>query len=251
MDSQTKNKRIIVILIVLIWILIIIAITFVINALKAQDPVHLANTNSAEVSSLINGDNKKRLQKYLTAAVDAIDPTRSQNDAVEFTIRESSIQTEDIEGDTKKANFIIDIDSLKYTFAVQMVINPIESVQEDIYFTCPSIAQMKYKETFCIGDLETSTISVLFGKNFTYTGKIGDDNYSAYPERDANNKPVIAFYARTCEENAEDRILSNFKEHFSSLDYDLSTLPYDTSEIKCYSMEQEKLYARILLSISR
>ena len=118
-----------------------------------------------------------------------------------------------------------------------MVINPIESVQEDIYFTCPSIAQMKYRETFCIGDLETSTISVLFGKNFTYTGKIGDDNYSAYPERDANNKPVIAFYARTCEENAEDRILSNFKEHFSSLDYDLSTLPYDTSEIKCYSME--------------
>ena len=144
MDSQTKNKRIIIILIVLIWILIIIAITFVINALKAQDPVHLANTNSAEVSSLINGNNKKRLQKYLTAAVDAIDPTRSQNDAVEFTIRESSIQTEDIEGDTKKANFIIDIDSLKYTFAVQMVINPIESVQEDIYFTCPSIAQMKY-----------------------------------------------------------------------------------------------------------
>lgn len=237
MNRQSRNRTIIAILIAVVWILAIVTIALVINFLKPSDNVNLANTNNTKISELIKGDDRKRLQKYLVTEVEAIRQPNSGSSNIDFTIRESSIEISENEDGSTKLDFLIDIDALKYTYAVKMTLEPKESVYEDIYFTCPSIAQMKYKDTFCIGDLETSTISVLFGSNFQYNGLIEDIEYSAYASIDRNNNPEIAFYSRACEEDAADKILSDFKLHYKSLDYNLDLIPYDLSDIQCVDME--------------
>ncbi len=231
MDKSTKDKRTILVLVVSIWVLLIIAVASIYIAVSHNIPAKLGNAENSKVSELLNASDRERLQKALVATV------RGKGDEhpgdFTFVIRESTIEKSINANNTEIANFIVDIDKFKLSYNIEMAISPKEAVDEDVFVTCPELKLMKYKDSFCYGDLETSTISVAFGGRLPYDGEINGASYRAYSGLDEENRPVIAFYSRSCIDDVERKIFEDFKEQFSDIEFDLDKIPTDFSEVTC------------------
>ena len=152
-SNRAKNGA--VVLCFLTLLIIIIAIIWLFNP-AAKEDLNIQITNSDEISN-VPEDYQTSIKKLIWYKIeDHLDlPGIVYEDA---EIREGSYKEETI-GDVVTANFIIDIESLRYSFAVTAKWNKKSPSKDfDIQIQCPHYIDAIYTDTKCIAASPTDQL---------------------------------------------------------------------------------------------
>lgn len=161
LQNFSLRQKIIIAIIIEIFILVIIgSVAFLI--FRKPDSVPIRETNSISDSSIQDQIGGVETQLYsLLRGNSLIYEGQKISDA---TIREGSY-----ENTSYGAKFIVDIDSLKATYIIE-----VESMDDGlehpngINISCPPIDQMKYQDTFCKGSYNNTASPELYLPHVVY-----------------------------------------------------------------------------------
>lgn len=145
MENLSRNQKI-GIMVVLQAIIIVVIVVCVNMAMAPRDYVGIVNENEAAIPDERWEGIKNELWYLIAANVDGAD----KSDIDDAEVREGTYE-ETVEGDITTARFLLDIDSLKQTYAVTVSWSDEVELSDSLAIDCPRASEMKYPETVCYG----------------------------------------------------------------------------------------------------
>ena len=168
---------------IILWVflqtLVVIILALAIH-IVFQSKTRIEIENGGEVTSAIPDEYmenfKKTLWELISSNVDNID----KNVIDDVVIRDGTYE-EVINDNVKSANFIIDIDSIKQTFAVSIgwSENSKDGPDNNVSIECPPVDEMKYPETVCYGMYNNTYSLDLYLPHTVYPEGSEDDGVTA------------------------------------------------------------------------
>ena len=188
-QNLTKNQKIGII--VIIQIIIIMLIVVWVN-IAIQPKTHIEVVNESDTN--IPDDNWRGLKNELWDLIQDNVSDVTQSDIDDVVIRDGTY-TETTENDITTAKFLIDIDSLKQTYAVAVSWSNSVELYDYTSIDCPPLAQMKYPETVCYGrDNDTYSLDLYLPHAVYPEGRNIDEGYPTAPNYiihgDENTKTI-------------------------------------------------------------
>lgn len=145
--NLSKTQRIIAIIVIQLIIGIILIATINIIFREEKPKIEITNDDSLQNVPAEDVDQlKKQLWEVVSKNVDNADKSVI-NDGV---VREGSYKENEDE-QYHGAEFLLDIDSIKQTYAISIIWSDKEEVADSVYINCPPRSQSKYPESFCQG----------------------------------------------------------------------------------------------------
>ena len=147
-QNLTKNQKIV--FFALLQLVVIVVLVVALNTAFGTERQHVEIENNDVLSNVPKSDRDlldEQLWNLIQNNVAGVD--RSVID--DAVVRDGTYkETNDGEGNLG-ATFLLDIDSIKQTYAISIVwtTNRSEIVADSVYVDCPPIDQMKYPETVC------------------------------------------------------------------------------------------------------
>lgn len=145
-QNLSKNQKIGIFVVLQIFLIVVIAVS-VNSVLNAEKP-HIKITNDNEIQNVPEDDVelfKKQLWEVVSENVEGADESVIDD----ATIREGTYKENKDEDGYHGAEFLIDIDSIKQTYAISITWSKTNEVADSVYIGCPPQNEMKYPETTC------------------------------------------------------------------------------------------------------
>lgn len=215
-NNLSRNQKIVIVLVLQIFV--ILSIVVLLQNVFNSEKDHMVDASANNVNTAIAEDVpndlevsfEKTLWNVLSMNVDGLDENK-----VDYTVREGSYEFNDSDG-ASSATFLVDIDSLKQTYAVSIAWsgdNRKGSMPPDILINCPPLNQMKYPETVCQGMYNNTYSMDLY---FPYDGYDADGNTVWIIEGDDATKTITI----------ESSVCDLEKYNAEALDYIKKNTPY-------------------------
>lgn len=222
-NNLSKNQKI-AIAVVLQFALIIVVALVARSFLAEKKHVELApeTTNNLNLPAGV----KDYVADNIWEVVKSNIPDANDNSISDVVIREGSYVESRNEDGSIRADFLVDIDSLKQTYKISTGWTANGRTVREVIVNCPPISEMKYKETVCHGMYNDSYSLDLYFP------------YESYPDRDENEAgdPLAPNYMLDIDE--QNKVITitvsvcnvdRFKS--DALNY-LDTIPIDLSDYK-------------------
>lgn len=177
-ENLSKNQKITFLVVIQIFIIIILAV--ILNSVLGSERQHVTVENESVLSNVPESDRQllnEQLWGVIQNNVTGVDRSVI-NDAV---VRDGTYEETDDENGNMGATFLLDIDSIKQTYAVSIVwsTDSKNTIADSVYINCPPIDQMKYPETVCHGMYNDTYSLDLYLPYIVYPEGYDDEN--AYP----------------------------------------------------------------------
>lgn len=220
-NNLTKNQKIA--FAVVLQFVFIIALAMIARPFLAEKKHVELDSNTTNNLNLPAGV-KDYVAENIWEVVKSNIPDAKDNSISDVAIREGSYTESKNEDGSIRADFLVDIDSLKQTYKVSTGWSANGRVVREVIVNCPLVSEMKYKDTVCRGMYNDSySLDVYFP-------------YEVYPERDesqAGESLAPNYILNVDEENKVITIMvsSCNVDRFKSdaLNY-LDTVPIDLSD---------------------
>lgn len=172
-----------------IVILVIGLASFLIIFLLNRPP-KISIQNLDEINSSLSSSDQKRIEDRLLLVLKNSEYFKNV-DINDIYIRPESYHEENIDGITE-ISFLVDIDSMKVTYAVDLLSSPNNSEYfDDVIVNCPKFNETKYPETVCHGMNGSSDDINL---NLPYTSTIDGHEFTVFMRDDFYDVPVLETY---------------------------------------------------------
>lgn len=193
-----KTKKALVVMGV--FILLVIA-GFVIKNIvdKAGQPLTIKNSGKY-LSSAPDDYEKTLLAQIYAVAKDSLPADTDENTFIhDAEIRKDSF-TENKENGVTSTHFLLDIDSLKMTYAVDFAWSKDKKkiLSDSIVVNCPPISEMKYPETKCYGMYNNTSSPELYLPYTAFT----DDGQIKYQVTLSEDLYIINIYTNACNDKS-------------------------------------------------
>lgn len=201
-NQQTK-KALKSIIIAIVCVAVLVGIGFLIWSFipKKYDRVSVQNSSELGLSGKSYADFRSELINLLEAEK-YINEGDKLSDVVVREDTVNSFWTRREDGSTvRTTSFIIDIDSIKQTFEV-LVFDSSEALSDmSVQITCPSLDQMKYRESECRGIYGSSNRSL--GNNLPHELKLSSGEKIIVKKIDPtrDGKQLVQVYLYSCDSN--------------------------------------------------
>ena len=184
-QNLSKNQKIGIILVAqMVFIGLIVG---VVNwAMQPRENVSVTNENTTPIPDA----NWRGVKNELWSLIEANVAGLKESDIDDATIRKGTYE-ETYENEITTAKFLLDIDSLKQTYAITVSWSNTVEIYDAIQINCPPLDQMKYPETVCYG---------------MYNNTYSLDLYlphAVYPEEDTSVEPTAPNYIIQGDEEAK------------------------------------------------
>ena len=163
-DAGLKRQRKLFIAAIILFVLVFVGAIIYYFVTRPNQYQNISIENQSSVSSELSNDDFLRFRTRLAKVLAELGIIEDENMELDVTIRSDTYVEKD--GVT---SFIIDIDSLKATYAVAVQHN--DSSIDEVLINCPTIDLMKYPETICHGmNGDSTNIELNLPYEFTYQG---------------------------------------------------------------------------------
>lgn len=188
-QNLTKNQKIGVVVVIQI-IIILLIVVWANTLLQPRTHVDVVNEETTNIPDSDWQGVKDELWNLVQSNVAGV----TQADVNDVVIREGTY-TETTENEITTAKFLIDIDSLKQTYAVVVSWSDSVELYDSISIDCPTLDQMKYPETVCYGRTNNTYSLDLYLPHAVYPeGRNTDEGYPTAPNYiihgDENTKTI-------------------------------------------------------------
>lgn len=219
-------KKIIIVGVAFLLMLVIVP-TIVYFIMNPGEKSIIENSNSEKVQQISSEDLEQVQGKIKIILKNNYDLSDADLSNLGVVIRENSINFDDEDG---TFSLLADLSSPELTYEIE------KSPGGDILVNCPTVAEMKNPEVFCIGEEKTSTIDVVLGNELPYSNET-DSGYYYIVRKDygENSNPRLAIYApESCDsEDASREIKSAVKSWISSHGINAEIIPLIYDSVSC------------------
>lgn len=137
-------------LVVLGQVLVVVTLVLLVQGLtKEVNPVEVVGDD--KVGAELPQDAQEFIAENIWEVVKSNVAEFNQNDITDAVIREGTYEEREMEDGSVRANFIVDIDSLKQSYTISTGWSKDKRIVYEVVVDCPPIQQMKYPETVCYG----------------------------------------------------------------------------------------------------
>lgn len=189
-NLSTIQKIIILVVIELTFIGLLILTTII--TINQTKQVNVQNWDSVDISY----EQKQSLQEQLYSFIYTKFPLSKNFNVNDVKIRDGSFKKEG-----QSIFFIIDIDSLKATYTIEITSDSKNNASDDILINCPRKDQMKYQETFCDGMYNNTSSPELYLPYTSYKSNIQErSTYEWSIMINPKNSQEFIMDLKTCED---------------------------------------------------
>lgn len=211
-------------LVVLGQVLVVVTLVLLVQGLtKEVNPVEVVGDD--KVGAELPQDAQEFIAENIWEVVKSNVAEFNQNDIADAVIREGTYEEREMEDGSVRANFIVDIDSLKQSYTISTGWSEDKKVVYEVVVDCPPLAQMKYPETVCYG-MYNNTYSINLYLPYIV-------NPEGYDKEDAVLAPDIYIDADESEKIVEVMVSACDADKFKreAMEY-LNSIPVDLSDYK-------------------
>ena len=222
---------------IILWVflqtLVVIILALAIH-IVFQSKTRIEIENGGEVTSAIPDEYmenfKKTLWELISSNVDNID----KNVIDDVVIRDGTYE-EVINENVKSVNFIIDIDSIKQTFAVSIgwSENSKDGPDNNVSIECPPVDEMKYPETVCYGMYNNTYSLDLYLPHTVYPEGSEDDGVTApnYMITGDESTKTLDIMVSACNAEKFKQEAWDYLDNKVPIDFSNYTVNYDINSI--------------------
>ena len=238
-DTTTKRKYVLL-AILLGGVLLVVAASMIVAKVTTPDyKVDIVNQSSVKKENKEGVINQKDFDnvKKTVRTVAKMHYKISDNERIDARVRESTY-TEKNAGKITYISFIMDVENMKVSYAVDMWHDSNESYHVDL--KCTPTTDAKYPETFCIGTNFYSSIDSNFKDILPY--REIEKGVQKFILRKVNNQAKLSLGvdAKCDDQKAIDNALAKVKSKIASYGLDPEQVPIETDVNVCRAFEEEQ-----------
>ena len=152
MENLSKGQKI-GLLVVCQAVFVVVLVLIVQGLMNGREYVKIEDTAGVNLPEKVREFVADNIWETIKGNVENV----SRNDIDDVVVREETYsETVEDDEDLVRANFIVDIDSIKQTYAISAGWSRGGEVVYEVIVNCPPIDEMKYPETVCYGDYNNS-----------------------------------------------------------------------------------------------
>lgn len=222
-----KQRKTLLIVSVIVFVIFVVFVG-VIWGMATGDKYNTDVVNEEALAENLSNKDLDRVKKELATVVRNYYDIE-ENVEIVSNVRSSTYKETTI-GEGKNVTFTMDVETVKATYNVWLLKNSSSDI--DIAFTCASMDETNYPDSFCIGTDYHSTIDVTIDDQLPYTGRVGNIIYSL------SHTPYTAdleVYVNSCgDEEIIRQTREDVEKWISEQGYDAKMFPINIPADNCY-----------------